>query len=362
MSAMARRLGTAMLAGLLALAGAAGCGGSDTPPSTRTTTVSPSTTEAPSPTPESVLTSPTVVVVRGLPDGSQVLVAYDLDDGTTRQLATLAREEHPTLDAAGTSVVVEQYTGTADPQPLDVQSGGASHLVLIDLATGSRRGLTASTEGVFDHAAVWNRFGDGWVYFLRSGPAVPSGGLWRVSPRTGEVQQAPHGPGVSQFVLEPGGRSAWVQGGWGVGGAYRLDLATGGVARHPFDPAVGGDLAWSPDGTWLAYTENGCGVPTCPELLIRQWPDGKARTLLTMPPVDGTTATWHVFGQVGWDPDGSAVILQETRFSWNTADQTEPTLLEQRILLVNIADGSTTPIGPATVNDQSFEVWDPPAD
>jgi hypothetical protein len=58
MSAMTRRLVTSMVVGLLALAVAAGCGGSDTPPSTRTTTVTPSTTSAePSTTPT---TTPTV--------------------------------------------------------------------------------------------------------------------------------------------------------------------------------------------------------------------------------------------------------------------------------------------------------------
>ena len=48
MSAMTRGLGTAIVVGLVALVGAVGCGGSETPRSTRTTTVAPSTSVPPS--------------------------------------------------------------------------------------------------------------------------------------------------------------------------------------------------------------------------------------------------------------------------------------------------------------------------
>ena len=88
--------------------------------------------------------------------------------------------------------MVEQYTGAADPRPW-IESGTASHLVMIDLTTGERQPLTAPTEGVLDHAPIWNRSGDGWVYFLRSGSAVATGALWRVDPSTGDLEQVPHG-------------------------------------------------------------------------------------------------------------------------------------------------------------------------
>jgi hypothetical protein len=350
---------------LLALAGAAACGGSETPRSTRTTTVTPLTTATPAPTPsptkESALTGPTVVAARQLSDDSRVLVAYDLDDGTTRELATLQREDHPTVDATGTSVVVQQYTGTAEAGkgPWG-RPGTGAHLVLIDLATGARQRLTATTEGVFDQDAVWNRDGDGLVYFVRWDPNGHRS-LWRVDPSSDEVEQAPHGDGVSQFVLEPGGRTAWVQGGWGTGGAWRLDLATGSVTRHPFDPMVGGDLAWTPDGTWLAYSEHWGGVPTASDLLVERWPDGTPRTLMSTGPEKVGATTWHAFPQVGWEPEGSTVIVQDTRYSWDTPWDNDSTRVEQRILLVDTAGGSTTPIGPASVNDLSFDVWAPPA-
>ena len=365
MSAMTRRLGTSMVVGLLVLAGAAACGDSETPPSTRTTTASPSTTTSPSPTPEPLLDGPTVVAVRQLSDGSRVLVAHDLVDGTTRQLTTLQREDHPTLDAAGTSVVVEQYTGTAAPRPW-VTSGTASHLVQINLDTGGHGQLTETTEGVFDHAPIWNRPFDGWVYFIRSGPAVETAALWRVDPATGNVgqvplnavQEAPNGAGISQFVLEPHGRAAWVQADWcddtgACGGAHRLDLVNGTVSRHAFDPAVGGNLAWTPDGAWLAYSSNLGGAPGWPELTITPWPGGEPRTLLKMP--EGAA----LFGQVGWQPDGSVVVLQ-TRSS-SSSEGSETTQPEQRILLVDTTDGSSTPIGPSSVSDLSFDVWAPPA-
>jgi hypothetical protein len=68
MSAMTRRLGTTMVVGLLALAGAAACGGSETPRSTRTRTASPSTA---SPSTASAVPSTTTPPVA--PEGWQAL-------------------------------------------------------------------------------------------------------------------------------------------------------------------------------------------------------------------------------------------------------------------------------------------------
>ena len=103
-------------------------------------------------------------------------------------------------------------------------------------------------------------------------------------------------------------------------------------------------------------------------LTIRRWPDGQPRTLLTrQPDTEGATWTWEVFGQVGWHPDDSAVVLRVTRLSLDTAVEvprgapTGPSLVGTQILLVDATDGSSTPIGPASVNDQSFDVWAPPA-
>jgi hypothetical protein len=386
MSALTRRLGTSMVVGLLALAGAAACGGSETPRSTRTTTVSPWTTApqstTPSPTKEPVLSGPTVVAARQLSDDSRVLVAYDLDDGTTRELATLQREDHPAVDATGTAVVVEQYTGPPDAALQSWrETGTGSHLVLIDLTTGARRELTAEHSGVFDRQPAWNRSGDGWVYFLRSGPAVTRADLWRVAPITGEVQKVPHGAvrqapadtGIRRFVLEPGGRTAWVQTELFIGetgqnqAAGRLDLSTGRITRHRFDPVEdeGGSLAWTPDGAWFAVTSNGGGVPGSASLTIKRWPNGEPRGLMSTQPdtgtAEGATWTWQGFGQVGWHPDGNTVVLQVSRQSWNTATEPGPSLVGTQILLVDTADGSSSPIGPASVDDQSFDVWAPPA-
>jgi hypothetical protein len=372
MSAVTRGLGTAIVVGLVALVGAVGCGGSETPRSTRTTTVAPSTSVPPSPTPESVLAGPTIVAARQLSDDSRVLVAYDLDDGTTRELAKLQREDHPTVDATGTAVVLEQYTGAPDPAAQSWrETGTGSHLVLIDLTTGARRELTPEHSGFFDFEPSWNRSGDGWVYFLRSGPAdkttpyvIETPALWRVEPSTGDLQKVPQvpqgtvhesdkGASMLQFVLEPGGHTAWVEAGWcdapesGCGGAWRLDLRSGHVVRHPFDPPVTVNLAWTPDGAWLAYSANLGGAPSWPELTITPWPipanwgadmpGGKSRTPLRMP--EGARS----FGQVGWHPDGSSVVLQ-TNIG---------------LLLVDITDGSTTQISPASADDQSFDVWGP---
>jgi len=347
----------------------------------------PSTTTTPSPTlsltPESGLTGPTVVIDRELSDGTRVLVAYDLDDGTTRQLTTLDGEDRtPAVDAAGTSVVVADYpVPPNDPEPTNADHLVTSHLVLVDLITGERQPLTEQKEGVTDFNPQWNRAGDGLVYFTRGDGRAHTAGLWRVDVSTGEVEEFLNGAAVAWggFALEPGGDSIWV----GFPPCWfdkaftcpteashpaqftRLDLTTGSVSRHPFKgdsrwPA--GDVAWTPDGAWFAYTRNTCGYPPCPELLIKRWPDGAPRTPLTMPVGEGATTTYHQFGQVGWHPDGSLVVLADFQFSCPTAETLEGCRLsESRILLVDTANGSAFPIGPASVDDQSFDVWAPPA-
>jgi hypothetical protein len=372
--------------GLLALAGAAGCGGSDTPTATPTTPSSPSTTTPPSttPSPESGLAGPTVVAVRELPDHSRVLIAYDLDDGTTRQLTTLEGDCHPTVDATGTSVVVAHITtpdGASCARGAYLDTVGTSHLVLIDLTTGERFALTKPRDHVMDLWPAWNRAGDGWVYFKRGDFNAHTSGLWRVDPSTGEVEELLHeGMAWARFALEPGGGSIWVSSPpcWfdeaipcdessvneaAAPAQYtRLDLATGSISLHPFDPGEAriDDVAWTPDGAWFAYTRIEGPHPRTAKLLITRWPDGTPRTLLTLPPDEGATTTWHQLNQVGWHPDGSVVVLQDMVLSQKTAEPSSFQEPEERILIVDTADGSAFPIGPPSVQDLSFDVWAPP--
>jgi Tol biopolymer transport system component len=374
MSAMTRRLGASMVVGVLVLAGVAACGGSETPTATPTTPSSPATTTppspTPSPTPESRLTGPTVVIDRELSDGSRVLVAYDLDDGTTRRLTTLESQDRtPTVDAAGTAVVVANYpVPPNEPEPTSADHVLTSHLVLVDLSTGGRRTLTEQKDGVAAQSPQWNRVGDGWVYFTRADYTAHTSGLWRVDPSTGEVEEVPNGAGVpsGRFALEPGGRHVradnpnWTDdnGTQHAGLAWRLDLTTGSISLDPFDDGEAGsigDMAWTPDGTWLAYTRSSDA------LLIERWPDGTPRVLLRE---EASSTAIHLVGEVGWHPDGSVVVLQDTRLSWNTAEHpegAEPDQVRQQVLLVDTTDGSATPIGPASVHDLSFDVWAPPA-
>jgi hypothetical protein len=391
MSAMTRRLRASMVVGVLMLAGVAACGGSETPTASPTTPSTPSTTMTPSPTPssapESQLTGPTVVVVRELSDGSRVLVAYDLDDGTARQLTTLEGDCHPTVDATGTSVVVAHITtpdGASCVRGAYVDSVGTSHLVLIDLATGDRQVLTEQREGVMDLWPAWNRAGDGWVYFKRRDSVAHTTGLWRVDPSTGEVQEVLSGEGMywAHFAVEPGGRSIWVslqpcqfdeaipcdESSVNEAAApaqfTRLDLTTGSISLHPFDNGGSGsiyDVAWTPDGGWFAYARKEGLYPYTARLLITRWPDGTPRTLLTMPPDEGATTAWHQLNQVGWHPDASVVVLQDMVLSKKTAEPSSFQVPEERILVVDTANSSAFPIGPASVRDLSFDVWAPPA-
>jgi len=201
------------------------------------------------------------VLVRQLPDRRRFLMAYDLASGWTRQLVALGRDDRPTVDPTGISGVMETSTGPLTG-PSSAPAGTASHLELIDLVSGVWSPLTPATEGVFDTRPVFNRAGDGWVYFLRSDSAShgETAKLLRVDPNTGAVQ-AVLGSGVGQFALEPGGLTALVYAGWcladgSCGGAWRLDLSTGRFVVHPFDPVLEGALAWTADGSWFAHTQH----------------------------------------------------------------------------------------------------------
>jgi hypothetical protein len=328
---------------------------SPSPTSSRTwssTPPSPSTSPA-----EPGLTTDSVVFARERLDGSRFLMAYGFESAQTRTLVAIGRADEPTVDPTGTAVVVSVYTGRITQPDLSwAQSGTGSHLVLINLDDGSRRALTRKVKGVFDTSPAWNRAGDGWVYFLRSER------LLRVQPDTGQLQRVPHGNGISQFVLESGGKTAWVYSRWcfpgdGCGGEWRLNLVTGAVRPHTFRAVVGGDVTWSPDGTWVAYAPNACGVPSCPALYVQRWPDGRRHAVLEAPNANTVPQKWTVFGTVGWQPDNARVVLQTTRLSWADRPYGEVKLLGQRILLVDRTDGSSIAIGPRSVRDQDFDVW-----
>jgi hypothetical protein len=300
-----------------------------------------------------------VVFPRELTNGDRVLMAYGFATGQVQTLAPLDREDHPSVNRSGAVVVVVTHTGRATNSDTPwIQSGTGSHLTLVNLADGSRRQLTPTVKGQFDVSPTWNRAGDGWIYFLRSER------LMRVRSGTGQVEPVPHGHGISTFVLEPGGTTAWVYARWcfpgdGCGGEWRLNLITGAVEPHAFQTPVGGDLAWSPDGAWVAYAPNMCGVPSCPSLFIQRWPNGVRRTLLEAPRPDGVPTKWSVYGAVGWQPDDSRVVLQTTRLAWTAQPYSPVKLLGQRILLVDRTNGSWDAIGPRTVRDQDFDVWSP---
>jgi hypothetical protein len=335
--------------------------GASTSPSPTTSSAStasstPSSSPTPSPTKVGVA-APSVVFEREVLDGGRFLMAYDLGTGKVRTLAPIGRDDQPTVNRAGTGVVVVTHTGrVTNPNTPWLQSGTGSHLVLISLVDGSRRPLTQTVKGGFDSSPTWNRAGDGWIYFLRSGR------LMRVRAGTGQVEPVPHGDGVSQYVLEPGGKTAWVSARWCGSPQCRLNLVTGAAEPHSFQAAVGGDVAWSPDGAWLAYAPNMCGVPSCPSLYVQRWPDGRRRTILNAPQTDGVPKKWALFGVVGWQPDDERVVLQTTRLAWTARPGSKVKLLGQRILLVDRTDGRSRPIGPRSVWDRTFDVWSPPVE
>jgi hypothetical protein len=366
-----RPLLTVAMTVALSAAVLAGCGGSDesasspTPSITVSPTPSPSrTTEAPAP-----LEDASIVIVRELQDGRRRLVAYDFTTGQTKELVPLGRDENPAVSPDGTQVVVERANGPwRDPITNHWLAKSGSRLVLINLIDGDETQLTPIVEGTRVQTPQWNRV-DGWLYYITStpGPEKPrTNRLMRVRPDSGQIQRVPHGRGVTDFTLEPDGRHARVLTFWRWpnsptrGGAWRLNLETGQTALHALHTYQSGDVAWAPSGNRVAITanfENG-GLSVAP------WPDG------WNPPPDNDRWPAHeiyhgpgltTFGDLGWQPNASHVVLQSERGHMNAKLTGLLPVDRWYVSLVDRRTGERTDITPPGVADTSFDVWWPAA-
>ena len=368
-----RPLLTVAMTVALSAAALVGCGGSDEPASSPTPSITvsatpspstgrPTTTETPAP-----LEHASVVIVREFPDGQRRLVAYDFTTGQTKDLVAVSRDENPAVSPDGTHVVVERANGPwRDPITNHWLAKSGSRLVLINLIDGDETQLTPIVEGTRAQTPQWNRV-DGWIYYITTTPATGrtrTTHLMRLQPDTGQTQRVPHGHGVTDFTLEPDGRHARVTTFWRWpnsptrGGAWRLNLESGQTSLHALHTYQSGDVAWAPSGNRVAITANweSGGLSVAP------WPDGWS------PPPDNdrwpAREIYHgpgltTFGDLGWQPDASHVVLQSERGHMNAKLTRLLPVDRWYVSLIDRRTGQRTDITPPGVADTSFDVWWP---
>ncbi len=355
--------------------GLVACGGdsdqSSSSPSPSLSTSRPVATTPASPTDDAVpvLTQPSVIIVRELPDGERMLVAYDLADGTLEELVSLSRDEDPTVSPDGEQVVLVRANGPLrDPVTNRWSAKSGAHLVLIDLVDGDERMLTPVAYRTRRYSPQWNHV-DGWVYYLEQAEHDPMR-LMRVNPETAQTERVPHGRSVTGFTLQPDERYAWVRATWCADRragcpceAWRLDLTSGLATLHRAQVCEADSLVWAASGDRLAFTATGDEGSL---LYVAPWPgtwqrpprqsSPASRRLYEGPGRPGSSGTF--FGSVGWTPEDRAVVLASRHATWGP-NWSSPTFDRWYVSLIDRRTGERTDITPRRAADTSFDVWWP---
>ncbi|MGB7539370.1 MAG: NBR1-Ig-like domain-containing protein [Anaerolineales bacterium] len=203
---------------------------------------------------------------------------------------TVPSEASPTP----TPTITATPTPTPIPSPLGQIAYGSStfngdsQVVLMDLQTGNVTSLTAGFAGEY-YRPVWSP--DGGRLAMREEISMDGGGIavMTVGMEGGRPSGSPpselyhgfadgptwspHGASVA-FVSTSGGGS-WT--------AYLKDLEGGPTVRLPGIPQHATDLAWSPDGTWIAFSYYDNPSEQIKDIYIIH-PDGTGLTRLTNTP------------------------------------------------------------------------------
>ncbi len=155
-------------------------------------------------------------------------------------------------------------TPTSIPSPRGQIAYGAStqtgdlQVVLMDLQTGNVTNLTAGSGGEY-YRPVWSP--DGNRLAMREDISMDGGGIAMMDvgmeggrPTGSAPVELFHGFGDGPTWSPDGSRVAFVSthetGHWT---AYTVDLLGSAPVRIPGIPQNATDLAWSPDGTWIAF-------------------------------------------------------------------------------------------------------------
>jgi Tol biopolymer transport system component len=256
-----------------------------------------------------------------------------------------------------TSTVLPASTATPTPTPIPGPHGqiaygsstftGDSQVVLMDLDSGNVTSLTAGFGGEY-YRPVWSPDGN-WLAMREEismdggGIAVMTVGMEGGRPVGSPPSElyhgfadgptwSPHGASVA-FVSTEGG------GGWT---AYWKDLEGGPTIRLPGIPQHATDLAWSPDGTWLAFSYYDNPSEQIKDIYIIH-PDGTGLTRLTNTP--------------DADEDGPAWSPDSRQIAFSGRDQSG-SVGPRNIYRMNTDGSSVTPVtkDPASEFDPA---WSP---
>ncbi len=232
----------------------------------------------------------------------------------------------PTIAASPTPTSIPSPRGQIAYGSWDINND--SQVVLMDLQTGNVTSLTAGSGGSY-YRPVWSP--DGSRLAMREDITMDGGGIAMMDVRLEggrPAGSAPvelfHGFADGPTWAPDGSRVAFVSthesGTWN---AYTVDLLGSAPVRIPGIPPHATDLAWSPDGTWIAFANYDNPSEQIDDIYIIH-PDGSGLTRLTNTPDSDEDGP-------AWSPDSRQIA-----FSWR--DRTG-TVGERDIYRMN-ADGT----------------------
>lgn len=288
----------------------------------------------------------------------------DLANGQTTQLTSGPREDrNPAWSADGTTIVFSGSQG-ANTAIYAVAAGGGEARVLrppvaglrVDSPSLDRGGALAyvaqdadgshleidgkrvsGEENVFPFRATWS--GDTLVYVSDGVVRRRSGTRLATVPFTAQLEvtrpsyarakrdftsTAPRRVlGIDHPALSPAGDTiAFVA----LGDIYTVPVTGGKPRQLTRDAALEADVAWSPDGTSLAYTsDKGGGLP---QLWVRDLASGQDRQITHIPNQPLGAA---------WSPDGTRIAFLDTDGRWGVAG----------LQVVDVATGALTRLQPS---------------
>ena len=179
------------------------------------------------------------------------------------------------------------------------------------------------------------------------------------SPMDGVIHVLFGGKTFEQTVIAPDGEQlAWVEN-TKEGSAIYVSSVSGGTPRRiTAGGKAEGSVAWSPDSKQIAFFSDAT-KPGQPQLYVVNAAGGAARKLTS---VKGFLAT------PGWSPDGKTIAILFTENAERAAGplvaekvQTgviKEAVTEQRLTLVNVANGKTSQISPADMYVYEYD-WSP---
>lgn len=243
----------------------------------------PTPTTGPSPTPTPAPPRGTVVYERG---GTVYLLVLG---GQERTLAPTGQQ--PKIAPDGSRVVYIGRIGTADAQ-----------ILLVD--TRSRQISLVTDKAREPALPVWSPDGQRIAFRARMGDATD---IFTINADGTNLQQVTRGQAITDAATQP----VWAVDGTGIfyknqgdGAFYRVAAAGGAPTRIRAPSGEQYDLAPSPDGSALAFTQRATGEQEFSLSVMK--PDGSNERRVAMLP---TITAAQQLGGLAWSPNGTAILV-----------------------------------------------------